>query len=98
MCFKWNYKPRFKLDSDNDIIDEKDLNVYDYNLKKDWERLCILLNSLNLQKEKAVSDNDKIVSTIKQLYEEYSNYIDEYSLMKVDIIMSIAEELNIDLD
>lgn len=90
--------PRFILDEDNDIIDEDNIKVYTFKSQKDWEKILILLNTLELQKKKINNENETIINTIINIYEEYNNNIDEYSLMKIDIIESIAEELNIKLE
>lgn len=94
-----NYEvPRFRLDEDNDIIDNAKIKVYSFNSQKDWEKLLILLNTLEGQLQRAVTEKTTIVNQIKETYDEYNNYIDEYSLMKIDIIMDIAQELNIELE
>ena len=90
--------PRFILDEDNDIVDNDNVNIYNFRSQKDWEKILILLNTLELQKQNMINEKDNIITCIKNIYEEYNNNIDEYSLMKIDIIESIAEELNIDLE
>lgn len=90
--------PRFRLDDDNDIVDNDKLNIYAFRSQKDWEKILILLNTLELQKQNMINEKDNIITCIKNIYEEYNNNIDEYSLMKIDIIESIAEELNIELE
>lgn len=89
---------RFRLDEDGDIVDMRKLKVYSSTNPKDWERLLILLNSLFLQKQKQSEKYEELVNIIREEYEEYNDYIDEYSLLKIDIIMDLAVKLNISLD
>lgn len=89
---------RFRLDEDNDIIDNDKINIYQFNSQKDWERLIILLNSLQNYISKLEKNLDIINSTFLEEYEEFNEYIDEYSLIKVDILMDLADKMGIELE
>jgi hypothetical protein len=89
---------RFTVDEDNDIVDNSKLKVYAFGSKDSWERLCILLNSLELQRRKVEERNNEIITIVKEEFEEYNNYIDEYSLIKTDILMDLLEKLKIEVD
>lgn len=87
---------RFKLDDDNDIIDDEKCRLYGFRSQKDWEGLCILLNTLEYQKRTATRKHDDIVNVLLEEYEEYNNYIDEYSLIKTDILMDLLEKCGVE--
>lgn len=90
--------PRFYLDNDLDIVDNEKIKIYSFNYRKDWEKLLILLNTLELQKKKALEDKNEMECVLKEMFHEFNNYIDEYSMIKIDILMEIASELGIELE
>ena len=95
---EWSDDIRFILDEDNDIVDNVKMKVYNFNLQKDWEKLLILLNTLSNQKNNIKKEHDEWVEIIKEEYDEFNNYIDEYSMIKIDILLDLAGKLGIDLD
>ena len=74
------------------------MKVYNFNLQKDWEKLLILLNTLSNQKNNIKKEHDEWVEIIKEEYDEFNNYIDEYIMIKIDILLDLAGKLGIDLD
>lgn len=91
-----NKSIRFTLDQDNDIIDNEKINVYNKNSQKDWERLLMLLNTLEKQKKTNENKYNNLIETLKEEYQEYNNnYIDEYNLIKVDIMEDLLTKLGI---
>lgn len=89
---------RFNFDEDNDLIDDYTLEVYSLNSSKDWIKLVNLLNKINDEKLLIEDKYNDFIKIFIEEFEEYNKCIDEYSLMKIDILMDLAEKLDIDLD
>ena len=89
---------RFILDEDGDIVDNEKIKIYNKDLEDDWNHLLVLLNTLEYQKRNAIQDYDGIVEILLEEFEEYNKYIDEYSMIKTDILMDLLSKCGVDYE
>ena len=73
----------------SDIYDGEKDRIYDMNNRQDIKDITLLLNDLNYDED--------IILILKEEYEESLNYIDEYSLMKSDILEDLLSKCGVDV-
>lgn len=73
----------------SDIYDGEKDRIYDMNNRQDIKDITLLLNDLNYDED--------IILILKEEYEESLNYIDEYSLIKSDILEDLLSKCGVDV-
>lgn len=73
----------------SDIYDGEKDRIYNMNNRQDIKDITFLLNDLNYDED--------IILILKEEYEESLNYIDEYSLIKSDILEDLLSKCGVDV-